>query len=136
MNDTYMVPGKRGPQVYKPPEAHTDDIDVLLSAPVMLDYMGKPVAFYRIGDLARALNRRPVTIRKLQDSGVIPRPVFNLPTAALGGKVRLYSRAQIEAARNIAREEGILVDTTRAIKTTNFAARLAAVWTEKAHAGD
>jgi MerR HTH family regulatory protein len=100
-----------------------------LGRPVLMVYHGKVnVPFYGIGDLARALNRSPGTIRKWHTAGIIPPPGFGRPTAALGGRVRLYSRDQIKAARQIAAEEGILRNTAAAVTKTNFKARLAKVW--------
>jgi len=126
MSEPYFVPGRRGPQVYRPPEAHADDLDGLLGEPVR----DGDDLFWRIGDLARALNRKPVTIRSLHSSGVIPQPTFSMDANIIGGRIRLYSRHQIEQARKIAREEGILIDTTKPIKTTRFAERLREAWNE------
>lgn len=123
MSAEYFVPGLKGPQKYEPPEEHENDLDALLSSPMVLSYRGTRTEFYRIGNLARALNRSAVTIRKWQANGLIPPPDFKLPTKALGGKIRLYSRAQIEGLRNIAAEEGILDDTAKAITHTKFEER-------------
>ncbi len=100
-----------------------------LGRPVMMTYRGEVnVPFYRIGDLGRALNRSTGTIRKWHDRGILPPPSFGKRTAALGGRVRLYSLAQLTAAREIAASEGVLDDTSAAVTRTKFAARLAKVW--------
>lgn len=129
MTGQYRVPGK-GIQAYRPPDDPPDDLAGYLSKPYYLEYNGERTPFYRIGDLARALNRRPVTIRKWQAKGYIPLSRFNLPADILGGRIRLYTRDQIEAARQIAREEGILDDTARSITRTRFSARVFAAWKE------
>ena len=79
-----------------------------------LRYQGVLTPFYSIGSLARALNRKPVTLRKWEAAGVLPQPDF-----AVHG-VRLYTREQIAGLREIAREEGILEETWHAVHTTNF----------------
>ncbi len=87
--------------------------------------------FYRIGDLARALNRSAGTIRKWEAAGIIPKASFGEKTeGALGDSIRLYSLAQIRVAREIAAGEGILRDTSKAVTHTDFAARVAAAWKE------
>jgi hypothetical protein len=126
----YFIPGRKGPQQYAEPEQHEDELVSLLSAPKRMLYKGELTDFYGIGDLARALNRAPVTIRKLEAAGVIPKPSFGSKTAALGGRVRRYTLEQIKAARDIAGEEGILADTTKAINRTQFKGRVKQAWQE------
>jgi hypothetical protein len=59
--------------------------------------------FYTVGELARALNRKPVTIRSWESRGWIPKVKYRTPPPAgtqIPGKVpkgrRLYSRNQLE----------------------------------------
>lgn len=64
---------------------------------------GEEMAFYTIGELAKALNRKPVTIRQWEARGYIPTPTFRTPPpegTQLPGKTvkgrRLYSKQQVE----------------------------------------
>ena len=91
---------------------------------------GVQTEFFTIGVLARALNRKPTTIRPLEAEGQLPRPGWREPRVRGKGKQRLYTRPQIEAAVRIAAEEGILTETWRAVSKTNFRARVAAAWEE------
>jgi hypothetical protein len=90
---------------------------------------GNPSEFFTIGVLSAALNRQPVTIRKWEREGVIPKPEFHDPRLRGLGKRRLYTREQIETAVKIATEEGILHDF-RPILLTQFSKRLYAAWKE------
>lgn len=94
-----------------------------LGEPVVLNYAGSPTEFYKIGALARALNRQPGTIRLWERRGIIPKSLFTIRSANRYAKRRLYMREQIEGLRNIAIEEGILSDTSRHISDTKFAQR-------------
>ncbi len=85
--------------------------------------------FYTIGDLARVLNRRPVTMRKWESEGVIPKAVYILPSK-IGDKRgvrRLYSRQQIEGLMKVAKEEGVFEPSAngkwKAIEGTDFRQR-------------
>jgi hypothetical protein len=100
-----------------------DELETALGEPYKyLRYHGVRTAFYSIGSLARALNRSPVTIRKWEADGTIPKTNLHPPKGdkALGGKVRLYTREQIAGLRDIAESCGILRETWRPIKDTNF----------------
>lgn len=85
-------------------------------APAPADW-GKPVTylingveteFYTIGQVAKALNRSPVTIRKWERLGWIPIASFRSPARQKIKTNRLYSRAQLEAMVRIAWEEGLM----------------------------
>lgn len=86
---------------------------------------GKDVELFTISQLAFFLNRKPVTIRKWENDGTIPKATFVKPGANSDprGRRRLYSRAQIEALIRIAHEEGILTDLHRQITKTQFKAK-------------
>jgi hypothetical protein len=73
------------------------------SAPKYLDYKGQTIeAFYR-GALAKALNRKVVTIRAMVMKGVMPNPRLK------DGHGRwLFTRDQIEDMIALFTEEGIL----------------------------
>lgn len=89
---------------------------------------GREVELFTISDLAAVLNRKPVTIRKWEEKGVIPKATYAKPGANkdLRGRRRLYSREQIEAMVTAAETEGILHNPNAQITKTNFRAR---VWT-------
>lgn len=64
---------------------------------------GEKMAFYTVGELAKALNRRPGTIRMWESRGIIPTPSFRtappsgeqVPGKSIKGR-RLYSKKQVE----------------------------------------
>jgi hypothetical protein len=91
---------------------------------------GSRTEFFAIGALARALNRKPVTLRKWEAAGQLPKSGWQDARVRGRGKRRLYTRAQIEAAVRIAAEEGILVETRRAVSKTRFGDRLIKAWKE------
>lgn len=74
---------------------------------------GVETNFYTIGELARVLNRKSVTIRKWEADGIIPKATFIAPSGDSRGKRRLYTEAQILGLVEIAREEGILEPNAR-----------------------
>lgn len=92
----------------------------------------QPLALYRIGSVAIALNRKSVTIRKWETEGIIPVSPYKMPSHDSRGQRRLYSKAQIEALRQLAYEEGILYPNEggkwRHIETTQFKARAAKIF--------
>lgn len=79
---------------------------------------------YPIGELARALNRRPATMRKWEDLGIIPRAPIELTPGSPGGRRRLYTAEHIIGMVRIADEEGVLNPREHAIKDTQFVARV------------
>lgn len=96
------------------------------SDPVFLDIGGRRVEFFHIGALARALNRRPNTMRKWLTHGVIPPARFRTRGATVKGSKRLWTRAQIEGIVAIADEEGVLVPSRHiSPENTDFPARCA-----------
>lgn len=125
MSGRYLVPGKGWVEEESEPEPSPEygEADVLLGTPVLLSHQGEVREFFPIGSLAAALNRSVVTIRKWEKKGLLPKPRFGMPTAALGGRVRLYTRDQIVALRDIALEEGLLDDLTKPVTRTEFKAR-------------
>ena len=68
----------------------------------------QPTALYKIGAVAKALNRKPVTIRRWETEGIIPNSPYKMPSHDDRGQRRLYTLGQIEALRTIAQEEGLL----------------------------
>lgn len=86
----------------------SDNNDVTLSNPRIALLNGVETKFYAIGELARLLNRKSVTIRKWEAEGFIPKATFIAPSGDKRGKRRLYSEEQILGLVRIAREEGVL----------------------------
>jgi hypothetical protein len=89
---------------------------------------GEPVEFFTIGVLARALNRKPVTVRKWENEGTLPKAGYRDPRVRGKGKQRLYSRPQIEVAVRIAYDEGILTDIHKQVSKTKFTERVYKAW--------
>lgn len=92
----------------------------------MYPIRGQQVELLSISDLAEALNRRPVTIRKWERTGVIPKATFvkGGKNGDVRGKRRLYSKPQVEALVRIAASEGILHDMHRHVSGTKFTERV------------
>uniref|UniRef100_A0AAU3I9L1 HTH merR-type domain-containing protein n=1 Tax=Streptomyces sp. NBC_01393 TaxID=2903851 RepID=A0AAU3I9L1_9ACTN len=97
---------------------------------------GVSTEFFTVGDLAAALGRRPVTIRKWERDGIIPKSTYQSPgkDGDVRGRRRLYTRPQVEGMVRIAYEEGVLVSHQKPIKGTAFTERVIALF--KALAGD
>jgi hypothetical protein len=74
---------------------------------------------FSIGDLAVALEKRPVTIRLWETKGFIP-TTMRAPSNHQEKRQRIYSRAQIEGIVRIAQEEGILHQAKPRVEKTNF----------------
>lgn len=85
---------------------------------------GRTTQFYTIGALAKALNRKTVTVRRWEINGLIPVSPWRSPSQYERGKQRLYSRELIEAIVQIAREEGVLNPYGRNIGQTRFKDRV------------
>lgn len=90
---------------------------------------GKPVELFTISQVAEALRRKPVTIRKWEERKVIPPATFAKPGAGGDprGRRRLYSRDQLVALVTLADAENILHNPHAQISQTNFKAK---VWAE------
>ncbi|GHB52591.1 hypothetical protein GCM10010331_45280 [Streptomyces xanthochromogenes] len=99
---------------------------------------GRLEEFFSIGQLAQALNRQPVTIRKWERLKVIPAPTFSIRGKTERGNRRLYTRAQVEGMIRIAAEEGILLHEGESIhiSTTDFSKRVVALFKELAAAAE
>jgi hypothetical protein len=71
---------------------------------------GESVEFFTVGQLAGALGREAVTMRKWERTGILPRATFQAPNPKKDQRARrrLYSRAQAEGIVRIADEEGLL----------------------------
>lgn len=106
-----FYPGSsRKKREYEELEPEKPELDELpeLGSPSYYLVNNQPLALYRIGAVARALNRKSVTIRKWESEGYIPVSPYKLPGRDNRGQRRLYSRQQIETLRQLAYDEGIL----------------------------
>ncbi len=135
MPDTYggaLYPGGRDqPRDYSKGEQVVTDLskmDLGASQQVVLD--GVDTECFTIGQLASALNRKSVTLRKWEAEGVLPEATYRTQARTVNGRYRLYTRQQVEIAVLIAYEEKILVQTWKPIKNTKFTDRIFAAWKE------
>ena len=132
---TEYYPGSRKPIVRHPnrkvePPKDSDRWD---AKPKVLKVGGVDTEFFTVGQLGLALGgRKPVTIRKWERTGVIPKPTFRKPSDDPRGQRRLYTRAQVEGMQKIAEEEGVLFAHARPITQTKFTERVIALFKELA----
>jgi hypothetical protein len=91
---------------------------------------GVETEFFTVGQLARALGREAVTIRKWEREGTIPVATFQVPgrEGDHRGRRRLYTRQQVEGMVRIAHEEGVLHERRRSFATTEFKERVLALF--------
>lgn len=114
-----FVPGARPSPEQAPPEP---DYDELLGVPYLV--IGD-TSYYTIGALARALDRKPSTIREWERDEIIPK-AFETNKSSRNGRRRLYTRKQILLLRQLAGEYGILGNHRATVRGTEFS-RLAHV---------
>lgn len=123
-SDFYPGSKKSRKEYDSPPKIKEDQEELELGKPKVFLVNGQPQELYPLGALAIALNRKPVTIRKLEQDGIIPKASLILPSNDPRGQRRLYTRAQIEALRTVAAEEGVLEPNSngkwKAIEGTKF----------------
>ena len=138
MSMTELYPGSsRKRKVYAEEEPVKPKLEDLLELGKPKYYLlnNKPTPLYRIGALARALNRKTVTIRKWEQEGVIPMSPMMSSSFDQRGKRRLYTKEQIESLRNIAYEENILHPSAngkwRSITDTQFKQKAAKAFSDK-----
>lgn len=107
-------PGTNTPIPDSPPPFDPGDEDEPWDAdPHMQKWLrlapGEPaVEMFLMGALALALNRKPVTLRLWERKGYLPTARYRTPSNGAPAGKRLYTRAQVEGLRGIAREEGLL----------------------------
>jgi hypothetical protein len=104
-----------------------------LGTPRVYRVGGKNVEFFTMGQLAAALHRKPVTLRRWESEGIIPVPRFTSPgnDGDVRGKRRLYTRAQIEGMVAIATQEGLMDDSNTGIRKTKFTQLVVALFEEE-----
>lgn len=106
-------------------ESHREKmLEAIVGKPKVYTVGGQDVDFFTVGQLAKALGRKPVTIRKWEADGIIPVTWYHTPSNDARGRRRLYTRTMVEGIIQIAKEEEILVDTWRSIRKTHFQARV------------
>lgn len=105
--------------------AHLDP-DRWDAKPQVKPFAGGYREFFGIGDLAKALRRDAVTIRKWEAGGVIPKATYVISGKTANGNRRLYTRDQINVMVRIAEEEGLFDGDPRGIRITDtrFTARV------------
>jgi len=99
--------------------------------PIKIWYQGVEYEMFRIGSLAKALNKDAVTIRAWMRKGWLPRNSFQtkpIPGTLGDAGRKLWTRQQIEGIVQIAREEGLLDDKPPRLTMTNFTQRVQAAW--------
>lgn len=84
---------------------------------------GKRVEFFTIGQVARAINRKSVTLRSWEADGTLPPSGYVKPSHDPRGKRRLYTRAQAEGIIRIVTELGLL-DVSKRPPRADLKARL------------
>lgn len=121
--DTRIVEPKTGPAAT--PELLTESSAILSGLKVKrVVIRGVERDMYAIGAVASALQRQPVTIRKWEETGVIPKATWVLNPRTKEGRRRLWSADQVVGLVKIAAEEGILTPPRNDIKATNFTCRV------------
>lgn len=125
MTEEFFYPGskrKRGLTPAPEPLPEIEEYEITGGKTYLVG--GQPVELFKIGTVAAALNRRPVTIRKWEVHGVLPRSPYKMPGIDDRGSRRLYTRKHIEDLRRIAAEEGILSPNAngkwKAVEATKF----------------
>jgi hypothetical protein len=120
-----LYPGGRDqPRDYTQGEQDVTDLSKMdLGASQQIELDGVVTECFTIGQLAAALNRKSVTLRKWEAEGVLPEATYRTQARTVNGRYRLYSRSQVEGLILLAYEEGILIQTWKPIKNTSFTKR-------------
>lgn len=99
--------------------------------PIKKSIRGVDLDLFTIGPLAKALGKKPVTIRRWIDMGWLPKARYRTPpvknTRGDAGR-RLWTREQVELIVRIATEEGIVGTWHPDIPATNFTKRVFMAW--------
>jgi hypothetical protein len=129
-----FYPGSTRPIIRHPnrkrEEQGTEDDDIASwdRNPRVYKVGGENMEFFTVGQLALALHRRPVTIRKWEQLGKFPKATYRSPSEHTQGVRRLYSRAQVEGVVQIAKAEG-LFDSASVPISPKFTERVVALFT-------
>jgi hypothetical protein len=104
-NDLPDFPGKTPPKNRSSKQSRSSQLDDRFNGAVgkVFKVNGEDRTFYSIGELAKCLRRKPVTIRMWEQQGWIPKATYRTPTPKgeqIPGKTlkgrRLYSLSQVE----------------------------------------
>jgi DNA-binding transcriptional MerR regulator len=130
--DALAFPGGRAPVNRPDPKPkQSSDSEAWDNNPVTYLVNGEEQEFFTIGHLARALNRKQVTIRAWENRGALPRSPFRSPapnaTPNFGtvpkGR-RLYTREMIEGILQIAKECRVITDPHQKPPSEEFTLRV------------
>jgi hypothetical protein len=131
------LPGKRDRAVGSPAEQTPEDWD---AKPLVKTINGKDYELFTIGQLAKALGLKPVTLRSWEDKGWMPKPVLHTAPPRLGGirnkalnGRRLWTREQVAGIVRIAGEEGMIGTVgkkRKAVDEARFAERVGILYRE------
>jgi hypothetical protein len=105
-----VFPGSTTPlefeSIRKVQEKVIDDWD---SKPFIFTVGGVEQEFFSIGHLGKALgNRSPITLRKWETDGILPKSPYVKPSSTPNGRRRMYTRDMVEGLVEIAKTEGVL----------------------------
>jgi|SRR6267142_611116 len=105
-----VFPGSTTPLVFeKVREVQEESISNWDAKPFIFMVGGKETEFFSIGQLGKALgNRSPVTLRKWEREGILPKSPYTKPSNDPRGRRRMYTRGMVEGLVKIARDEGVL----------------------------
>jgi hypothetical protein len=101
--------------------------------------LGEPGDLHPLGELARALKRKPGTLRMWERRGTLPPAAHHAPGngqrrvgfgPGAGGMRRMYTTAEIMAAVQVAADEGLLLGKGQVvdITKTEFGHRVRVAW--------
>lgn len=127
-----FYPGSKERRKVTPPPPDVEHEDRLGKGTMKL-LNGVEVEFFTIGQLATALGRRPVTLRKWEADGILPTSGYVKPAKRKDprGRRRLWTRAQCEGILRIAYQEGIM-EAGKKVSVQSFGAKVRALFEELA----
>lgn len=105
-----VFPGSKTPLEFESiNRARIKTVDGWDAKPLYFTVGGTSFEFFSIGQLSKALgNRSPITLRKWEQEGTLPKSIFIKPAATPNGRRRMYTRGMVEGLIRIAKEEGVL----------------------------
>jgi hypothetical protein len=112
LGDEYYPGSRERRQTVPAPRPPGVEADPLGPGEVMV-LRGREVEFYRIGQVARAINRKSSTLRMWELKGILPPSGYQTASADPRGVRRLYTRAQAEGIIRLAKSTGIMDASSR-----------------------
>jgi hypothetical protein len=82
--------------------------DDMLGDPVIMVLNGRDTEFFYLGQIARALGRKPGTLRKWESEGILPSSGYVKPSKDPRGRRRLYTRQQADGIIRAAKTTGVM----------------------------